>query len=127
MTQAIIGISAMESPEVVDVAGDAAEGVFYTYSAFDPEALELAKYQEAFAEMHNAESDWFAANAYDATMLLAEGLRRCGEASTCIKEYLLTVEDYPGMGGMTTFDEQGDVEKPLLIKTVRDGEFVAYS
>ena len=39
---------------------------------------------------------------------------------------MYSVKDYPGMGGVTTFDENGDVVKPIVVRIVRNGEFVVF-
>jgi len=121
----IVGVPAMESVDI-EATGASAEGVFYSYSSFTPDDSALVTYQDAFEKKYGVPSGWFAANAYDATMLIADGLRMCGEDSACIRDYLFTVEGYPGVGGVTTFDEQGDVDKPLVIKTIRNSTFEMY-
>ncbi|MEA1929669.1 MAG: hypothetical protein U9M92_02185 [Patescibacteria group bacterium] len=42
------------------------------------------------------------------------------------RDYLYGVENYPGVGGLTTFDENGDVVKPIMLKTIKDGEIMPY-
>jgi len=122
----IIGPITIQSAELIDIAGEAAEGIFYSYSAFDPESSQpiVAEYQRKYAARYGKKSEAFAANAYDATMLIANGLRQCGKNTDCIRDYLYSVEKYPGVGGITTFDAFGEVTKPLIIKTIKDGEFV---
>ena len=43
-----------------------------------------------------------------------------------MKEYIYRVKDYTGVGGVLTFDENGDVEKPLEIFVVKNGKFEKY-
>ncbi len=121
----IIAPITFEAEELLEIAGDAAEGAFYSYSAFDPESDQ--SYFENYKRKYGKQSEAFAANAYDATLFIAEGFRLCGEDTTCIKEYLYSIENYDGPSGLTTFDEYGEVEKPLIIKTVENGEFVFHS
>jgi|TARA_B100000315_G_scaffold244387_1_gene268893 branched-chain amino acid transport system substrate-binding protein len=56
--------------------------------------------------------------------LLALGLQHSEEPED-IKQFLLSVKNYAGAGGTLSFDKNGDVQKPVLIKTVKNGEFVA--
>lgn len=122
----IIGPVTMETHELLDVAGAAAEGIHYSHPAFDPDSNEsrIRAYQDAYRKMHGRPSELRAAESYDAAMLIAGALRRCGEDTACIKAYLYATEGYEGVSGTTTFDADGEVEKPLAIKTVRNGEFV---
>lgn len=121
----ILGISAMESAEMIAAAGEAAEGVFYSYAELDDTNPETRAYLDRYYERFGERSDWYAANAYDATMLIARALEHC-EDSSCIKDNLHSVRGYPGAAGITSFDEYGEVEKPLTIKTVKNGGFVVY-
>ena len=59
--------------------------------------------------------------------IVADAVKSCkGDNSECIKSFLYKVKDYPGVGGLTTFDQNGDVVKPVILKTVKNGQFVKY-
>jgi branched-chain amino acid transport system substrate-binding protein len=45
---------------------------------------------------------------------------------TCIKDQLYKIKDYPGASGKTSFDENGDALKEIIIKTIKNGQFVPY-
>jgi branched-chain amino acid transport system substrate-binding protein len=114
-----------ENPDIVHAAGNAAEGVIYPHH-FDPEAeyLLTKQYQEGYQEKYGEKSEGFAALAYDGMRIISTAMQECGEDSVCIKEELYKVNDFPGVTGPTTFDEHGDVIKPIVIKTVKNQEFV---
>lgn len=124
----ITGPITMQSPELVDIAGEAAEGAIYSYSAFDPhsEHSVVKTFRDKYVALHNEEPESFAANAYDAAMLLTTAIEQCELNTECIRDYLYAVKDYDGVSGKTTFDEFGEVSKPLLLKMVKGGEFVQY-
>ena len=121
----IIG-PAMERPELIEIAGDAAEGVLYSYSAFDSDdSYEVTvEYQRNYKERYGRLSEMHAANAYDSLVFMAKAIEECDRDSDCIRDYLYDIKDYEGVSGIITFDEYGDVVKPLIIKTVKNGEFV---
>lgn len=125
-TQNVLGISAMESDAVLEAAGELMEDVYYSYAELDSSDPHTRAYLDRYRERFGTESDWFAANAYDATQLLSQAIESCGEQSPCIRAHLHNISDYPGVAGTTTFDTTGEVDKPLVIKTVRNGEFVLY-
>lgn len=123
----IIGSLAIKSQEFLDAAGEAAQGVLFSAPTFDPEDPAIADYAQAFEAAYGHPSDAFAANSYDAVKLIAAGIEHCQSADTdCLRDYLYGVKDYPGAGGLTTFDENGDVVKPIQIMEVKDGEFVKF-
>jgi branched-chain amino acid transport system substrate-binding protein len=122
----IIGPITIEGPQLIEIAGTAAEGIYYSYSKFDPENLDpiSAGYQRRYEAYYGEKSEAYAANGYDATILVAQALRKCGEKTDCIRDYLYSVQNFAGVGGLTSFDSYGEVSKPLIIKTVKNGEFV---
>lgn len=124
----ISGSTAFESEEFLNGAGEASEGIFFTSPAFNIENPEITDYREKYKRLYGKESSAFAANAYDALKILANAIESCGgdEDTDCIKNYLYNLKDYPGIGGKTTFDENGDVTKPIQFKTIKNGEFVSY-
>lgn len=124
----IASMNGIEVPELWQVAGDAAEGVYFTSSAFDAQGSDerLQSFVKIYNERYEENVEAFSANGYDATMLIAEGLKKCGENATCIKDYLYNVKDYPGVGGVISFDKNGDVKKVLEVKIAKDRSFSVY-
>lgn len=104
---------AADTKGFLDIAGASAEGAYVSASYFDP-------------SKDPAITSSFEANAYDATMLLYAAMQQCGGDSKteCIRDYLYATKEYPGLGGSTTFDGNGDVVKPVMIKIVRNGALV---
>jgi branched-chain amino acid transport system substrate-binding protein len=118
-----------EDPENLRVAGRAAEGVIYSARAYDPQSGEptIKSFISAFQQKYGQVPDIFAALSYDATKILALAMERNGFQSDAIRQGLLGIKDFPGVAGLTSFDEHGDVIQPALIKIVQNGEFVRYS
>jgi ABC-type branched-subunit amino acid transport system substrate-binding protein len=56
--------------------------------------------------------------AYDGLRLIAEGLSVDGSTSS-LRDYLYEAK-YDGASGKITFDSNGDVERPFLLKEIRD-------
>lgn len=117
-----------ENPDLVKIAGAAAEGIVYP-SHFDPDSTDpdTQAFQKAYITKYGRPAEGLAALAYDGLNIIAEGLKRCGSDSNCLKNYLYSVRDYRGVTGVTSFDEKGDVVKPIIIKIVENGKFVPYS
>jgi len=124
----ISGSNAFGTEEFLNGAGATAEGVFLTSPAFNVENPDIQNYRDKYKELYNKKSNAYAANAYDAVKILANAIEYCsGDKDTdCIRDFLYSVKDYQGIGGKTTFDKNGDVIKPVMIKVVKDGKFVPY-
>lgn len=126
ITLPVISCIMFEDPTIVQVASGAAEGVVYTYPAYnagsDKETVSL--FVEEFEETFNQKPDIYAASAFDALRILAQAMKESGFTSDSIKGALYSIQDYPGVTGTTTFDRNGDVSKPIGIKKVENGDFV---
>ncbi|AKM77976.1 MAG: Extracellular ligand-binding receptor [Candidatus Wolfebacteria bacterium GW2011_GWE1_48_7] len=104
---------------------DIAEGIVYPYPFDVMSGQEEAKrfaamYQEKYHEM----PELVAANSYDAMMILAKTIAVAGDDTQKAKEFMGTIKDFAGAGGSLSFDQNGDVKKDIIIKTMEDGIFV---
>jgi branched-chain amino acid transport system substrate-binding protein len=102
------------------------DGLIYSYPAFNPNDSAIADYQKKFEAKYGNKSEAFAANSYDAMKIITQALKVCGTKTSCIKDEIYKIKDYPGVGGLTTFNENGDVVKPIIFKTIKNGEFIIY-
>ncbi len=114
---------AIEDPSVIKATGQASEGVVYILPA-QAEGDVVDKFQSLYAEKYDKAPELFAAEAYDAVNLIADGIKKTTiELNTRrLRDYLYQVQNYRGASGVITFDNNGDVEKPMAIKQIIDGE-----
>jgi len=120
---------AMEDPQVIEIAKDAANGVIYTAYGYDPkrELPVIQEFVKAFRIAYGEEPDIYAALSYDAVKVIAFALEKAREAvSNEIKNQLYIIKDYPGVTGNITFDDKGDVTKSITIKVIKNGTFKYY-
>jgi branched-chain amino acid transport system substrate-binding protein len=120
----MLGSDGYASDELPKLGGAAVEGMlvstFFDYSNSDPA---IQKFVEAYkAANDGANPDWFAANSYDVIMLAAQAATNAGSNDrTALNDALGSIGTYEGISGPITFDENGDVVKPLTIVIVQDG------
>ena len=120
----LLGSDGYASDELPKLGGAAVEGMlvstFFDYTLDDPA---VQKFVEAYkAKFDGANPDWFAANSYDVIMLAAKAATDAGSNDrAAINEALAAIGSYEGISGTITFDENGDVVKPLSIVVVQDG------
>lgn len=124
----ISGSTGIASQEFLDGAGVASENVIFSTVVLDENNSEVNDFKTAYKNKYGKESNLYAANAYDAINILALAVNSCqGDKNTeCLRDYLYKLKDYPGIGGKTTFDSNGDVTKPITFETVKNGQFVKY-
>ncbi|MCD6193333.1 MAG: ABC transporter substrate-binding protein [Candidatus Aminicenantes bacterium] len=126
----ILSVALFEDPEIIEKVGDVAEGAIYTYyGTFDPKSQEsrIKEFVKKFEERYHKLPEYYAPIGYDAVKILALAIEKGGFAPEQIKEALYQIKDFPGLSGTTSFDENGDVAKPVILKTVEKGKFVKYN
>ncbi len=125
-----IGGDAVLSEALLDVGGDAVEGMLMTTPFIvhpDIGGQEAQDFAAAFGEAYDRTADTWAALSYDAANQLFDAIDEAGADRTGIRDYFarMTTPEraYHGVTGATYFDESGDCLKPAYVAVVRDGEF----
>lgn len=115
-------------PEILEIAGEAAEGVIYHSPKFEPASQEepAKSFFSNYSKKFGKTPDIYAANSYDAAKLLAQAIAETNGQPEKIKEWLYYVKDWPSVTGTFSFDENGDVIKEMTLNTVRNDQFVPY-
>lgn len=123
-----VNYAAFEVKEVLEIAGDYAEGAIYSYYSYDPNSSDenVRKFHKRFIEEYNEEPGLYSATFYDGVMIIGEALKKGHTSGTEIKNYLYTIKNFPGASGEISFNKKGAVVMPLQIKTVKEGKFVKY-
>jgi len=113
------------SQKLIELAGQGAEGLVCATAPFDIQSTDSRVWQfvSAYKAKFNEDPDWIAANSYDAVVMLANIFQKYGTAPDQIKAALYATKKFPGIGGTTTFDSDGEVSKPLLLVQVVNSLF----
>ncbi|RFU65829.1 ABC transporter substrate-binding protein [Peribacillus glennii] len=121
----IMGGDGWDSPKLVEIAGGKAlNNTFITnhYSAADKDP-KVQDFVKAYEAKYNETPDGFAALGYDTAYLLADAIKRAGDASPeKIKEALAETKDLALVSGQVTLNEQHDPIKPASILKYEDGK-----
>jgi branched-chain amino acid transport system substrate-binding protein len=125
ITVPFVGGNGFNSPQVIEIAGDAAEGLIVATPWFgakeDPKVQEFVKNYEA---EYGLAPDQFAAQAYDAMYIMAEGLKNAGEADRdALRDAIAEIKDLEGILGKFSFDKDGDIVMEPNVVTIKDGKF----
>jgi branched-chain amino acid transport system substrate-binding protein len=116
------------SPKLLEVAGSAAEGLISASSPFDVESTDprVQAFTRSYKNRFNDSPDFIAANSYDAMNMIATCFKNGAHNAEQIKSCLYGTKDYPGVGGVTSFDANGEVKKPISLVQVKGGRFASY-
>lgn len=129
MKTPLFGSETFGSKDVVEAAGkENLEGLVYATPKFDAEAPKAKGFLAKAQQVRGSELSLptFAADAYDAVYLIAEALKqKPGEepSGAIVKDYLYTVKEWDGAGGMLTIDSNGDALKDYQIMYIHEGNF----
>jgi branched-chain amino acid transport system substrate-binding protein len=123
-----LSVLSIERTDIIQIAGKASNGVIYSAPLYDPSVSQkIDEFNKKYKQRYGPESDLFSGNGYDSVFILAKAIEMGGYSANAIKNTLFTIKDYPGVTGNTTFDQNGDVIKPVSIKIIRDGKFIYFN
>ena len=120
-----VGGNGFNSPKVIEIARDAADGLIVATPWFvdrnDPKVKAfVAKYEKAYGK----KPDQFAAQAYDAFHIVANALKAAGAADRDrLRDALAATKDFDGVLGKFSFDAERDVVMEPNVLIVQGGKF----
>jgi len=126
LTIPLMGGDGWGSPELLEIGGDAVEGIYYsTHYSPDSTAPQVVEFVSNYRARWAGETpDAFAALGYDAALLLIDALERAQTTeSAALRTAIAATRDLLGATGRTGIDEDGNASKAATIMTVRDGQF----
>jgi branched-chain amino acid transport system substrate-binding protein len=123
----MVGVGSNYSSEFLELAGDAAEGV-YVETAFFPGSSdpEVQRFVTAFEEMHGTAPNQFAAFAYDGLKQLAWAYQNSDGTREGIRDALRDGTDIPSViFGPFSYNDERRIDDPTFAwLQVQDGAFV---
>lgn len=125
-----MGTSEWESEKLITIGGEAVDGaVFSTFFDSDSNLTEktdvfLKAYREKYGKDSNPQSS--EALGFDAYLLAINAIKSAGtsEDGLKIRVHLAKTKDFLGAAGSITFDMNGNPIRSVVIKTIKDGEFI---
>jgi len=123
----LLAYTTFYSPKVLELAGPAANGVFFSAPMFDP-----ASTQPSVEELRgkikrkygHREVNYYHAVHYDATMIVLHAIAAGARDGDAVRAYLAKLKEYDGKSGKITFGPNGSADVPLRMYTVTNGKFV---
>jgi branched-chain amino acid transport system substrate-binding protein len=116
-----------ESTDVKDfftIGGSSVEGI-YISTASVPINPESKSFGEKYKLRFGINPVTYSAESYDAMMLLLKAFNAGDVTGDSLRTNLLKIgNNYQGASGIITFNENGDVQKPGVIKVANGGQFV---
>lgn len=125
---AILGPDGFGSDDIIGLAGEENWTNVYYAAHFvysDDSSEQTKEFYKAYNEKYGEDPDMFAALAYDAANLAFDAIDRAGSTSgEAIQKALAETEDYEGVTGTFSIDENHNPIKTAYIQEVQNGEVV---
>ncbi|MEI4769142.1 ABC transporter substrate-binding protein [Psychrobacillus sp. FJAT-51614] len=120
-----VGGNGFNSPEVINIAGKASEGLIVATPWFgDKPDQKVQDFVKKYEEKYSKKPDQFAAQAYDVLYILEEALKNAGESDRdALRDALAEIKDLDGILGRFSFDKDGDVLMEPTVLIIKDGKF----
>jgi branched-chain amino acid transport system substrate-binding protein len=121
----LMGGDGWDSPTLTQIGGTAMEGNFFTnhFSTEDQSPI-IQDFIREFRKRFSRDPDAMAALGYDAAKVLLDAMARSGgTAPAKVRDALAATRDFQGVTGTITIDENRNVNKSVVVLTIRDKAF----
>jgi branched-chain amino acid transport system substrate-binding protein len=128
-----LGINTIEDIRFIKISGEAGEGVVFS-TLYDPNIILSEKTTEFLNAYHKKYGEVAIptkeeALGFDSYLVAINAINAAGTAinGDLIKEKLILTQQLHAVTGEITFDQNKDAVKTVIIKTIRNGEFLYQS
>jgi len=122
----LLASSWSKTADLYTYGGSAVEGMAFS-ELFSPESRDedFLDFRNRFLDRFGYEPNFAGAQAYEAVLYLAEGLRRQAEGPRrgTLRDAMASIRELKGTQGIIRFDEFGDAYRQYYILEIRDGRF----
>ncbi len=122
----LFGASGMASTKLIELGGDAVQGMILTQSFLPESDQQRAKdFVDKYRQKHNENPIPHAAQAYDTVYILADAVKRCDStAPEALRDAIAKTSGLQLVTGSPKFNKKGDdVGKRVLITRIDSGAF----
>jgi branched-chain amino acid transport system substrate-binding protein len=124
----ILGSDAWGNEELIKLAGNVAEGLFFTaHYAADTATPKAQAFIKAYQAAYGKTPDDVAALTYDSFGLLFTAIKAAGKLDReAVRSALAAITDYEGVTGTMRFQGTGDPIKSAVVIQIKGGKFTYY-
>ena len=120
----LLGGDGWDSPKLFEIGKDAVNGAYLT-NHYSPEnkAPKVVKFVTDYRKKYGETPDALAAVAYDAAYMMFEAIERAGNTDrAAIRDALAATQNFEGVTGTISMDENRDAQKPIVILKIGNGK-----
>lgn len=121
----IVTQDAMYQPKFMEVAKEAAEGIYLTYGFTDPNTPEYKAFEQMYVPKYGPIAA-YATYSYDATTVLLKAIKAAGNTDPAKLKAEIMKMDFQGASKHIKFKENGDSGSTYIAFKIENGKFVPY-
>lgn len=115
--------SGFETKETIQLSGDAANGILYSYPVYSKKDTLFNAFQSKYNTQYNSWADIYTVTSYDAIYLVTDVIKKYGYSVDSIKSGLEQITNYDGIFGEIEFGDIHCIKKELMWKTVKNNNY----
>lgn len=124
-----VGGDGWDADELLKNAGEEMEGAYFTnHYAPDVPWPRSQEFVKRYREKYNRTPSALAAQAYDATRLLADAIGRAKtDTPDGIRDAIAETKNFDGASGTITIDSERNAQKPVVVVQIKNRQFTYHS
>lgn len=122
----LLGTNLWHHPKLIEMAKDYVQGAIMPDGFFSgSRSVRIRNFVDLFESTYGEKPGFIEATTFDTAAMLFDIISLPEvRTRTAIREALLDIRDYPGVTGLTSFDETGDALKELSLLQIEGSRFV---
>jgi ABC-type branched-subunit amino acid transport system substrate-binding protein len=121
----LLGSSTWNSGDLLRLAGNSIDGSVFVDGFFlDSPEQNVREFVDRYRKRYQSDPSLFAAQAYDATRVVLEAVRKGASTGQEVYEQLLKLQDLPTLTGPGAFGPGGALNRRLFVINVKNGKLV---
>jgi branched-chain amino acid transport system substrate-binding protein len=129
VTATFLSIGTISQPEILQAAGEAANGLYYTTAEFATDlnagTPELKQFVDSYKTRFGTNPVFFEFFGYDSLKLLLLAAKRGGTQPEKLREGMSAIANIPLAVGNVSVGQDGNVQFPIVVRKIVDGKWTA--
>jgi len=119
-----LGGNGWNAPDFARNADRSIDGAVFVDGFFiDSPNPNVQDFVERYKRRFQTTPTLFAVQGYDAVKIVIEAIKKGATSGEAVRDYLMTQQDLPALGGPALFGQDGTLNRPLFLIQVKRGRF----